>query len=82
MNQNLVFCRCLGQELPGLKDAPLKGNVGQIIKDNISAQAFNDWLEMQIKIINEERLDLSEESAQERLYQSMMQFLKLDELME
>lgn len=82
MNHNLVFCRCLKQELPSLEDAPFKGNIGQIIKDNVSAQAFNDWLEMQIKIINEERLDLSEESAQERLYRSMIQFLNLDELME
>ena len=30
---------------------------------------------LQIKIINEERLDLSEESAQIRLYQQMLAYL-------
>ena len=82
MNERMIFCKRLQREVAGLDEAPLKGAIGQVILENISAEAFNEWLEIQIKIINEERLDLSEESAQERLYRQMVAYLNLDDLVE
>lgn len=77
-----VFCTHFKKELPALEDAPMPGELGKIILHHVSAQAWNEWLEAQIKIINEERLDLSEERAQQRLYQQMVQFLSLDEFVD
>jgi len=82
MNENVVFCRRLKQEKEALLKAPLAGPVGQLILNNVSAEAYNDWLETQIKIINEERLDLSEVGAQERLFGYMVSFLNLEDLVE
>lgn len=82
MNENLVFCRRLKREMPALVEAPLKGAIGQIILENISEEAFLEWLEVQMKIINEERLDLSEQRAQERLYREMISYLHLEDLVE
>ncbi len=77
-----VFCKRLGHELPALEHAPMTGEMGQIIWDNISAEAWNEWLETEIKIINEERLDLSEEKAQQRLFEQMINFLNLADLID
>lgn len=82
MNENLVFCRRLNREMPKMLEAPLKGSIGQIILDNVSKEAFEEWLEVQIKIINEERLDLSDTNAQERLYGQMISYLNLSDLVE
>lgn len=78
----MVFCQKFNKELPGLSEAPLKGSVGELILKNISEEAWLLWVEADIKIINEERLDLSEERAQERLYKAMLEFLGLKNLQE
>ncbi|HXW53654.1 MAG TPA: Fe(2+)-trafficking protein [Myxococcota bacterium] len=82
MQQNTVYCRRLKQELEALPEAPIPGSLGEIIWRNISAQAYSDWLEVEIKIINEERLDLSEEAEQERLFRQMLAYLNLEDLVE
>lgn len=61
-----------------LEKAPVPGPLGTIIKDNVSKEQWQEWLELEIKIINEERLDLSEEAARERLFKAMIDFLNLD----
>lgn len=78
----MVFCRKLQKELPGLEVAPVVGSIGEVIVKNISAQAWADWLEYQIKIINEERLDLSEDLAQQKLYDSMISYLSIEDLID
>lgn len=77
-DKKLVFCKKYGKELPALEKAPLQGAIGQFIVTHISAEAWAEWLEAQIKIINEQRLDLSEEKAQKRLYEQMVEYLNLD----
>jgi Fe-S cluster biosynthesis and repair protein YggX len=52
----LVKCLKLGIEAEGLDNPPFPGVNGQRIFDNISKQAWKDWLAMQTMIINEKRL--------------------------
>ncbi len=78
----MVFCKKLGKDLPALSEAPLKGPIGQLILNNVSEEAWQEWVEAEIKIINEERLDLSEERAQIRLFEQMVEFLNLGDLVE
>jgi len=76
-NNKNVFCKKYGFEKPALDQAPLKGPIGQLILENTSADAWQEWVEAQIKIINETRLDLSDEKAQTRLFEQMVDFLNL-----
>ena len=59
-----IFCKHLKKEGPALEKAPLPGEIGQKILENICAEAWAEWIEMQMKIVNEYRLDLS--SAEHR----------------
>lgn len=81
-DKKLVLCRKLNKELPALEQAPLLGKIGAIIVNNCSKEAWDDWLETQIKIINEERLDLSEKHSKERLFNAMISFLNIIDLVE
>jgi len=85
MTQRLVFCAKYKEELPGLSHPPLMGAIGQMLYERVSAQAFDEWLAMQMKIINEYRLDLSEKAHRDKLYGQMEAFLGLqsgDEVLE
>lgn len=75
-----IFCRYFKAEKDALNRPPMAGPIGQILLENVSEEAWNEWLEAQIKIINEERLDLSEEKAQRRLFQQMVQFLNIEDV--
>jgi Fe-S cluster biosynthesis and repair protein YggX len=74
-----VFCKRKKQELPGLERAPLYGPLGQLVLDNVSQEAWDEWKDMQLKIVNEYRLDLSERKHRETLANQMKVFLGLAE---
>lgn len=80
MNETMVECVKKNARLPGLGEAPFVGKLGEIILQNISEEAWREWVELEIKIINEERLDLSEERAQLRLFDHMIEALNLKDL--
>jgi Fe-S cluster biosynthesis and repair protein YggX len=63
----LVKCIKLEQELEGLDDLPFPGELGQRIYDSVSKDAWTDWIKQQTMIINENRLNLADESARRYL---------------
>ena len=71
MMTRTVNCIKLGQELDGLDVAPIPGELGQKIFDNVSKEAWQTWLKQQTMIINENRLNLAEESARKYLRQQL-----------
>jgi Fe-S cluster biosynthesis and repair protein YggX len=66
-----VNCIKLGQELEGLDFPPIPGELGQKILKNVSKEAWQGWLKQQTMIINENRLNLAEESARKYLRQQL-----------
>jgi Fe-S cluster biosynthesis and repair protein YggX len=60
----MVQCVKLGQESPGLERAPFKGELGDRVFNQVSAEAWKKWLEHSKMLINEYRLDLTSESGQ------------------
>jgi Fe-S cluster biosynthesis and repair protein YggX len=52
----IVHCQLLGKELEGLAFQPWPGELGKRIYDNISQQAWQQWLGLQTMLINEHRL--------------------------
>ena len=75
-----VLCKKLGKELPGLEKPPFPGEVGQRIYDQISKQAWSMWKDdMQIKVLNEYRLNMANREDYDVLVEQMLSFLNLKE---
>lgn len=73
--RRMVQCAKLGRELPGLKRRPYPGPLGQRVFDEISAQAWNDWVEHSKMIINEYRINSADPSAIKLLMEQCESFL-------
>ena len=71
----MVQCVKLNKELPGLDEPPFDGHpLGQRIYDNVSKEAWAMWVEQMKMIMNEYRLNLGNEQAQEFLLKQMEEF--------
>ena len=70
----MVKCRVLGHESPGLDYPPLPNELGQRIYNEVSAEGFKKWLAQSTMVINEYRLNPSEERAQKILLEQMEKF--------
>ncbi len=78
MTTRTVHCKKLGQELPGLEKPPFAGPIGQRIFESISAQAWLSWKnDMQIKVLNEYRLNMGDAKDFQVLVDQMLMFLNL-----
>ncbi|WP_290651401.1 oxidative damage protection protein [Aquisalimonas sp.] len=70
-----VHCAKLGKELEGLDRAPYPGELGQRIYENISKQAWQQWMNHQTMLINEYRLTPVDPKARKFLEGEMEKFL-------
>jgi Fe-S cluster biosynthesis and repair protein YggX len=59
----MVNCIKLGKELEGLDRAPVKGELGQRVFDNVSKEAWKLWIAHSTMIVNEYRLELGTPEA-------------------
>jgi Fe-S cluster biosynthesis and repair protein YggX len=75
MNERRITCKKLGKELKGLDKPPFPGPLGKRIFDEISEEAWAQWKDLQIKIINEYRLNLADRKDYDVLLNQMMLFL-------
>jgi Fe-S cluster biosynthesis and repair protein YggX len=66
-----------GEPGPRLPRAPMKGVMGQVIYDNVSATTWREWIGMGTKVINELRLPLSDPKARQVYDEHMIDFLNL-----
>ena len=69
-----VQCIKLGQEAEGLDFPPYPGELGKRIWENVSKQAWADWLKHQTMLVNENRLNLADQRARQYLVRQMEQF--------
>lgn len=74
MPQRMVTCVKLHKELPGLEEPPWSGELGQRIYEQVSQQAWNQWVDLLRMLINEYRLVPSTKEAQEFIAQQMEKF--------
>ncbi|MDE2091989.1 MAG: oxidative damage protection protein [Gammaproteobacteria bacterium] len=70
-----VNCVLLGEELEGLERPPWPGELGQRIFENVSRQAWQQWLQHQTMLINEYRLSALDPKARKFLLEEMQKFL-------
>lgn len=69
-----VHCIKLGIEADGLDRAPIPGELGKRIYDQVSKQAWAEWVAHQTRLINEYRLVLSEPEARKFLTAELEKF--------
>ena len=70
----MVKCAKLGQELPGIVYKPFNNDLGQRIYDNVSQQAWMQWIEFSKKIVNEYRLDLTSTQGEQIMLEQAERF--------
>ena len=68
---NKVNCIKLNKELEGLDRPPYPGELGKKILESVSKEAWQQWLDYQTMLINENNLNLFEESSQSYLKKQM-----------
>jgi len=59
----MVKCVKLGREAEGLDVPPYPGELGRRIYENVSKEAWKQWLEHQKMLVNENRLNLADRKA-------------------
>lgn len=67
----MVKCVKLGREAEGLDFPPYPGELGKRIFENVSKEAWRQWLEHQKMLVNENRLSLADATARKYLAQQM-----------
>ncbi len=71
----IIKCAKLGIETEGLDAPPFPGEEGKRIYEQISKQAWQEWLNFQTMLINEHRLTVFEPEAKAFLAQEREKFL-------
>lgn len=70
-----VQCIKLKKEAEGLEFPPYPGETGIKIWHSISKQAWQDWLNVQTRLVNENRLNLADARARKYLKEQMEKYL-------
>ncbi|RMF18607.1 MAG: Fe-S cluster protector protein [Candidatus Dadabacteria bacterium] len=74
-----ISCKRCGKDGEQLDQKPLGGSLGDEIRDSICASCWAEWDELQLKIINEYRLNLAIPQHYDMLVDEMRNFLNLKE---
>jgi Fe-S cluster biosynthesis and repair protein YggX len=69
-----VMCVKFQREMPGLDEAPFDNPLGERIFENVSKEAWKMWIEQMKMIMNEYRLNLGTQEAQEFLLKQMEEY--------
>ena len=67
----MVKCIKLGREAEGLDFPTYPGELGKRIFENVSKEAWKNWLEHQKMLVNENRLNLADKKARDYLAKQM-----------
>lgn len=70
----IVFCRKYQKDLDGLDQPPMPGPKGLDLFENVSKQAWQDWLAHQTLLINEKHLNMMDMTARTYLQDQMKKF--------
>ena len=70
-----IFCSYLQREAEGLDRVPYPGELGQRIYENISKEAWQQWVRHQTMLLNEYRLSPIDPKARKFLVEEMEKFL-------
>ena len=67
----MVKCIKLGREAEGLDFPPYPGELGKSLWENVSKEAWQQWIKHQTMLINENRLNLADSAARKYLAEQL-----------
>lgn len=70
-----VDCVVLGKSAPGLEEVPYPGEMGERIYQNVSAEAWQTWLERLVMIVNEYQLNSADQKSLKTIEEHMIGYL-------
>ena len=70
----MIHCIKLGREAEGMDFPPYPGELGKRLLENVSKQAWKEWLEQQKRLINEYRLNMADAQARKYLAEQMEKY--------
>ena len=71
---HMVMCRKYKQNLPKMPKPPFPNKLGEELQNTVSAKAWNEWLEHQTMLINENHLSMIDQKPKNLLPNSAMNF--------
>lgn len=71
----MIQCVKLKREAQGLDYPPYPGDLGVRIWQSISREAWEQWMDIQTRLVNENRLNLADARARKYLAEQMTQYL-------
>lgn len=75
----LVHCIKLQKELPGLSEPPFPTELGTMIYEQVSKEAWDLWLKESVKFINTYRVDLASKDGTEFMVKQLKVWLGLEQ---
>jgi len=75
----IVHCRLLKKELPGLDRPPYRNELGQQLYNEVSKEAWQQWLKDSVKFINTYRVDLASTDGQKFMLKQCAIYFKYEE---
>ncbi|MDP2795600.1 MAG: oxidative damage protection protein [Sulfurisoma sp.] len=67
----MVNCIKLGREAEGMDFPPMPGELGKRLWENVSKEAWQQWIKLQTMLINENRLNLVDPRARAYLVEQV-----------
>lgn len=77
-----VYCVKLKKEAPGLERITYPGEMGKKVYDNVSQEAWQQWLQHQTMLINEYRLNPLDAKTRTFIEEEMQKFFFEEEAAE
>lgn len=71
----MVDCIKLKRQAEGLDFPPYPGDVGVKIWRSVSKEAWGNWMSIQTRLVNENRLNLADAKARQYLAEQMQSYL-------
>lgn len=78
-SQDLVFCKRAHKWATPAQNVPWGGTLGAEIRANVCEETWREWLNMEVMVINELRLNFMDPKSQDILIGHMREFLCLDQ---
>jgi Fe-S cluster biosynthesis and repair protein YggX len=75
----LIHCIKLDRELPGLAKPPFQNEMGQLVYEKVSKEAWDMWLQESVRYINTYRVDLSSREGTEFMLKQLRIWLGMEE---
>ncbi len=72
-----VSCSRCGSTVTGLEQPPLPGEIGEQVLSQTCASCWKQWLDVQVKLMNENRLTPANPEHDDQLIEHMKVFLSL-----